>query len=121
MHVSHVAEEGEEKEGGGREKERRGMGTRFFLKNMFFFVLFLSLTYRHLFLHLALSSSSSSSSSFCSGEAAQTITKIVRLGGKQSSSSLQRVERSEVVDAFHALDGNQSGSVSAEELRPVSL
>ena len=43
----------------------------------------------------------------------------LREGGKDSGAGA--VQRSEIVDAFHALDADQSGSVSAEELRPVLM
>ena len=52
-------------------------------------------------------------------QAAETIVRVVRLGSNNHSSSSARVKRSDIVDAFHALDADQSGSVSAEELRPV--
>jgi hypothetical protein len=48
-------------------------------------------------------------------EAAQTIVKVMRL--EQGV----HVERGDIVDAFHALDGDASGSVSAAELRPVLI
>ncbi len=50
-------------------------------------------------------------------EAAQTIVKIMRLKDDDTHS----VKREDIVDAFHALDGDQSGSVSASELRPVLI
>lgn len=48
-------------------------------------------------------------------EAAQTIVKVMRLEENV------HVERNDIVDAFHALDADASGSVSAAELRPVLL
>jgi hypothetical protein len=59
-------------------------------------------------------------------QAAETIVRIVRLGSNKdgeggNDSGAGAVQRSEIVDAFHALDADQSGSVSAEELRPVLM
>jgi predicted lactoylglutathione lyase len=51
-------------------------------------------------------------------EAALTIVKIMRMKDTDKNVSVQRAD---IVDAFHALDGDQSGSVSAAELRPVLI
>ena len=57
-------------------------------------------------------------------QAAETIVRVVQLGSAKDSNKdagAGAIQRSEIVDAFHALDADQSGSVSAEELRPVLM